>query len=116
VTRARTELDRVRSLIDDLDAVVWEADASGRFTFVSAGAKRLLGLPRAAWLAEGFRAERIHEEDRAAALAAIASASNSTGRSTWNTGSSTAMAHSSRSAMSADRWGDRGTAQAAAAS
>jgi two-component system sensor histidine kinase/response regulator len=75
VTRARTELDRVRSLIDDLDAVVWEADASGRFTFVSAGAKRLLGLPRAAWLAEGFRAERIHEEDRAAALAAIASAS-----------------------------------------
>jgi PAS domain S-box-containing protein len=74
VTRARTDLDRVRSLIDDLDAVVWEADLSGRFTFVSARAERLLGLPRAAWLAEGFLAERIHPEDRGAALAAIASA------------------------------------------
>jgi PAS domain S-box-containing protein len=75
VTRARTELNRVRSLIDDLDAVVWEADASDRFTFVSAGAERLLGLPPAAWLAEGFRAARMHPEDRPAALGAIASAS-----------------------------------------
>jgi PAS domain-containing protein len=116
VTRARTELDRVRSLIDDLDAVVWEADASGRFTFVSAGAKRLLGLPRAAWLAEGFRAERIHGRTARRRSPRSHPRPNSTGRSTWNTGSSTAMAHSSRSAMSADRWGDRGTAQAAAAS
>jgi PAS domain S-box-containing protein len=75
VTRPRAELDRVRSLIDDLDAVVWEADASGRFTFVSAAAKRLLGLPRKAWLADGFRTERIHPEDREATLAAIAFAS-----------------------------------------
>jgi PAS domain S-box-containing protein len=74
VTRAKHDLERARSLIDDLEAVVWEADASGRFTFVSARAETLLGDPPDAWLAEGFREERLHPDDRAGALGAIASA------------------------------------------
>jgi PAS domain S-box-containing protein len=74
VTRAKERLDRARSLIDDLEAVVWEADATGRFTFVSARAETLLGYERGAWLAEGFRAEHLHDDDRRAALRAIESA------------------------------------------
>jgi PAS domain S-box-containing protein len=73
VTRARRDLDHARSLIDDLEAVVWETDRAGRFTFVSAGAERLLGVPRDSWLAEGFLDDRIDPDDRRATLGAIAS-------------------------------------------
>jgi PAS domain S-box-containing protein len=66
----------MRSLIDDLEGVVWEADASGRFTFVSAGADRLLGFPPNAWLAPEFFTDRIHPEDRVIALAAVSAASD----------------------------------------
>jgi PAS domain S-box-containing protein len=75
VTRAGRELERVRSLLDDLGCVVWEADGAGRFTFVSAGAVGLLGLPVDDWTsASDFRAAHLHPDDRDSALRAIASA------------------------------------------
>jgi len=61
-----SELRRVRSLIADLDGIVWEADApSMTFTFVSEGASAILGYTPAEWLAEpSFWADRVHPEDR----------------------------------------------------
>lgn len=58
---------RFRSLLEALDAVVWERDArSGAFTYVSPQAERLLGYPPERWYGDpGFRAERlVHPEDR----------------------------------------------------
>ncbi len=60
------ELRRARSLISDLDAVAWEADARTlRFTFVSQGVSDLLGYTPAEWLADPtFWSDRLHPEDR----------------------------------------------------
>jgi PAS domain S-box-containing protein len=65
-----SELRRLRALVSDLDAVVWEADAaSGRFTFVSEGALDILGYPPRAFLDEpSFWADHIHPDDRDAVL------------------------------------------------
>jgi len=61
-----SELRRLRSLVADLDAVVWEADAAScLFTFVSEGARDILGYSPQEWLAEpSFWADHIHPEDR----------------------------------------------------
>ena len=61
-----SELRRVRSLIADLDAIVWEADArTTLFTFVSEGAEDILGYSPREWLAEpNFWADHILPEDR----------------------------------------------------
>lgn len=61
-----SELRRVRSLIADLDAVVWEADArTTLFTFVSEGVYDILGYTPREWLAApNFWADHIVEEDR----------------------------------------------------
>ncbi|MEP7059941.1 MAG: PAS domain-containing protein [Actinomycetota bacterium] len=61
-----SELRRVRSLIADLDAIVWEADArTALFTFVSEGSEDILGYPPREWLAESnFWADHIVAEDR----------------------------------------------------
>ena len=61
-----SELRRVRSLIADLDAVVWEADArTTLFTFVSEGVQDILGYTPQEWLAESnFWADHIVVEDR----------------------------------------------------
>ena len=61
-----SELRRVRALIADLDAVVWEADArTTLFTFVSEGAEDILGYTPQEWLAEpNFWADHILPEDR----------------------------------------------------
>src|SRR5438132_3917698 len=77
-----SELRRVRSLIADLDAVVWEADApTMRFTFVSEGVSDILGYTRREWLAEpDFWADHIHPEDRERAMAAFMRAANEGGR------------------------------------
>jgi PAS domain S-box-containing protein len=66
VTTPGAELRRLRSLVADLDAVVWEADAaSGRFTFVSQRAWDMLGYPPKFFVEEpGFWADHIHPEDR----------------------------------------------------
>ncbi len=65
------ELRRLRSLLADLDAVVWEADAaSGRFTFVSQRAWDMLGYPPKLWIEEpSFWADHIHPDDRSFAVA-----------------------------------------------
>jgi PAS domain S-box-containing protein len=60
--------ERYRSLVDDIDGVVWEADTSVepfRYTFVSRRAETVLGYPVARWLEEpGFWVDRIVAEDR----------------------------------------------------
>src|SRR5947207_6387208 len=60
------DLRRVRSLIGDLDGVIWEADARTlTFTYVSEGATRILGYTPQEWLADrNFWAEHLHPDDR----------------------------------------------------
>jgi two-component system, cell cycle sensor histidine kinase and response regulator CckA len=57
-----------RRLLDDIDGVVWEAEASTdsfRYTFVSGRAEAILGYPASRWLVEpGFWTSRIHPDDR----------------------------------------------------
>jgi len=61
---------RFAGLVQDLDAVVWEADATWRFSFVSDRAEAILGYPVALWLAEPQLFERhIHSDDREQTLA-----------------------------------------------
>src|SRR2546428_144242 len=61
---------RFAGLVQDLDAVVWEADATWRFSFVSDRAEAILGYPVALWLADPQLFERhIHPDDREGALA-----------------------------------------------
>ena len=76
-TQPGSELRRLRALIADLDAVVWEADvASGRFTFVSQRAEDLLGWPRRRWTSEpSFWSDHIHPDDRDRVLSEFISAS-----------------------------------------
>ncbi|WP_426756780.1 PAS domain-containing sensor histidine kinase [Myxococcus sp. Y35] len=53
------------ALVDNLDGIVWEADPSFRFVFVSKQAERLLGYPVERWLDEpDFWVEHLHPEDR----------------------------------------------------
>jgi PAS domain S-box-containing protein len=57
---------KLLQLVQNLDAVLWEAEPSmRRFTFVSQRAKDILGYDVSQWLEkDGFWAEMIHEEDR----------------------------------------------------
>jgi len=57
---------RLRTLVEGLDAVVWEAESHpARFTFVSEHARALLGYPPERWLDEpGFLASILHPDDR----------------------------------------------------
>ena len=49
--RAEAECARLASIMDEIDAIVWEADAERhRFSFVSARARELLGYPLSSWL------------------------------------------------------------------
>ena len=53
------------ALVDNIDGIVWEADPSFRFVFVSKQAERLLGYPVERWLEEPqFWVEHLHPEDR----------------------------------------------------
>ncbi|WP_240359108.1 PAS domain-containing sensor histidine kinase [Pyxidicoccus trucidator] len=52
-------------LIDSVDGIVWEADASFRFLLVSRQAERLLGYPVERWYQEpDFWVSHIHPDDR----------------------------------------------------
>lgn len=55
-----------RSLVNDIEGIVWEADAKTfRFLFVSRQAKAILGYPVSQWLEEpAFWSEHIHPDDR----------------------------------------------------
>jgi PAS domain S-box-containing protein len=72
----RQSQERLESLINSLDGVVWEADpATFGFSFVSPQAERLLGYPVAQWLNEpGFWQSHLHPDDREHAVAACAEA------------------------------------------
>ena len=65
-----------RALLDDLDAIVWEADPRTiQFLFVSQKAERLLGYPVERWLEDpDFWVNLIHPEDREWVVAACAAA------------------------------------------
>jgi sigma-B regulation protein RsbU (phosphoserine phosphatase) len=56
----------LRSFVDSLGAILWEADSSSfEFSFVSQRAEEVLGYPVQRWLEEpGFWANRIHPADR----------------------------------------------------
>jgi len=58
--------DKYSTLMDNVDGIVWEADAKTfEFNFVSKQAERLLGYPVEQWLNEpNFWADHIYEEDR----------------------------------------------------
>ena len=62
----RASEQRFHDLVQTLDAIVWEADASSlRFTFVSQRAESILGYPLEHWLSEtDFFAARLHPEER----------------------------------------------------
>ncbi len=53
------------ALVDNIDGIVWEADPSFRFVFVSKQAERLLGYPVERWLEEPqFWVDHLHPDDR----------------------------------------------------
>src|SRR5438445_6189107 len=62
----RASEERFQDLVQGLDAIVWEADASTlRFSFVSQRAQTVFGFPTDRWLDEpDFFSKRIHPEDR----------------------------------------------------
>jgi PAS domain S-box-containing protein len=73
---AQRSAENFRNLVDTLDAIVLEADATTfQVTFVNHRAEAILGYPREAWYADpGFWASRIHPDDRDWAVAHCAAA------------------------------------------
>ncbi len=59
---------RVHNLLEGLDAIVWEAEPSGPFTFVSRRAEQILGYPLKLWLEGDGWMRHILSEDRARVL------------------------------------------------
>ena len=72
--KAENELRKLKesylALINNVDGIVWEADAKTfEFTFVSENAERLLGYPKEKWLEKPrFWADHIYKEDRGWAI------------------------------------------------
>jgi PAS domain S-box-containing protein len=72
--RRAAETDRIRlqdeTLIEGVDAILWESDTVNGFTFVSRHAEAMLGYPVERWLAEPrfWSEELLHPEDRQQAL------------------------------------------------
>src|SRR5512142_2148938 len=62
---------RFRDLVENLNAIVWEADPrTGQFTFVSRRAEKMLGYPIREWLQDpDFWNKLVHPDDREAAAA-----------------------------------------------
>ena len=67
---------RLQTLIASVSGILWEADvATGRYTFVSRQAQRVLGYPVEQWLTNPtFWREHIHPDDRERVLTASAQA------------------------------------------
>ena len=74
--RIRSAIEHSDKLVESIDGIVWEADATTfQFTFVSPQAERLLGYPRDRWLAEPtFWQDHIHADDRDDAVASCLAA------------------------------------------
>ncbi|MGH9661984.1 MAG: PAS domain-containing protein, partial [Bryobacteraceae bacterium] len=58
-------------VVEKLDAIIWEADpATGKFTFVSEGVRKILGCPPSRWVDDpAFWLSSVHPDDREAAKA-----------------------------------------------
>ena len=71
-----TSAHEYRALLDDLNAILWEADPrTVQFLFVSQNAERLLGFPIERWLVEpDFWVNLIHPADREQAVTTCAAA------------------------------------------
>ena len=69
-TEAEAEGRLFENLVQEVDAIVWKADAAtGRYTFVSRRAEEILGWPADRWLDDPrFWADHLHPEDREWAL------------------------------------------------
>jgi signal transduction histidine kinase len=78
---AAASAQRFQNLVQNLDAVVWEADPDmERFTFMSRQAEPVLGIPAARWAQErGLWKRLIHPEDRKRTLAAYDACVRGTG-------------------------------------
>jgi signal transduction histidine kinase/ActR/RegA family two-component response regulator len=78
---AAASAQRFQNLVQNLDAVVWEADPDmERFTFMSRQAEPVLGIPAARWAQErGLWKRLIHPEDRERTLAAYDACVRGTG-------------------------------------
>jgi PAS domain S-box-containing protein len=62
---AEAQAQRLRELVQGVDAILWEAEPDGRYRFVSRRAEDLLGYPVERWLGEpGFWAGILHPDDR----------------------------------------------------
>jgi PAS domain S-box-containing protein len=63
---------RYRKLVEGIDhAIAWSADASGRLTFVSAQAPRILGYPIEQFIERKFTRKRLYPEDRGKVLSTV---------------------------------------------
>ena len=73
-----SELSRLRGLVEDLDAIVWEVDAAtGDFSFVSEGATTIVGFTPAEWTSDsGFWVDHVHPDDRDRTLREFRAASS----------------------------------------
>lgn len=61
----RESQQRVESLVNTVEGIVWEADAQTfQFKFVSKQAEKILGYPVQAWLEENFWQNHLHPEDK----------------------------------------------------
>ncbi|RZJ66153.1 MAG: PAS domain S-box protein [Flavobacterium sp.] len=65
-----TSQQRIESLINTIDGVVWESDfTSDNITFVNKKAEEITGYPTRQWLSENdFWTKHLHPDDRAKAL------------------------------------------------
>jgi PAS domain S-box-containing protein len=81
----RSTEQRYRDLVEQLDAMFWEAEAdTGRITFVSGGAEAILGFPRERWISEpDFWISRVHPDDRELVANARAHAAVAGGQHTF---------------------------------
>src|ERR1700730_2260214 len=68
--RVRERTARFRDLVNSVEGIVWEADATTlQFLFVSDRAERILGYPVERWLAEPtFWKDHLHPDDRERAV------------------------------------------------
>lgn len=61
----KKSLNDYQAIVNTVDGIVWEADQSFEFTFVSKQAERLLGYPIEVWLNEpNFWITHLHPDDR----------------------------------------------------